>query len=400
MKLIVAFLVSCFFACFAPPTRAQASSTPDIHERFDGVMRMTPTGMEEAYIPVIEPSSHAANLLQLRNGDLLCFWFAGSWEGKSGVAIVVSRLRSGTKEWSKPLVIDRQDGASFQNPVPFQAPDGTIWLLHSTQPADEGQANSRVMVVKSQDQGRTWTHPAVLFDVPGAFVRDPIVVRADGAWLLPMYFTPSVGITTGADTNYSVVKISTDRGGTWSECAIPNSNGYVQPSVVLVQSKFVAFLRSRFADFIFRSTSTDGCTWTAPKATSLPNNNASIQAVTLRDGHIAIAFNNAKAAAPNGRPATGPRKPVTVAISQDGGNTWSAMRDIQRGKPEKADDPSYGQPMKKAPGRDEYSYPSILQAHDGSIFVAYTFRRETIKVVKFSEAWIGEAAAPKSNADH
>jgi predicted neuraminidase len=351
--------------------------------------------MEEAYLPVIEPSSHAANLLQLKNGDLLCFWFAGSWEGKSGVAIVVSRLLSGSTEWSKPVVIDRRDGASFQNPVPFEAPDGTIWLIHTTQPAGEGQKNARVLVVKSRDQGRTWTSPQMLFDVPGAFVRDPIVVRADGDWLLPMYFTPSEGITTDAETNYSVVKISTDRGRTWSECAIPNSNGLVQPSVVEVKSKFVAFLRSRYADFIYRSTSADGCHWTAAKATSLPNNNASIQAVKLKDGRIAIAFNNARAAAPNGRPATGPRKPVTVALSADGGDTWSAMRNIQLGKPEKSGDPSYGQPMKKAPGRDEYSYPSILQAHDGSIFVAYTFRRETIKVVRFSETWIEDASVPK-----
>jgi predicted neuraminidase len=162
-----------------------------------------------------------------------------------------------------------------------------------------------------------------------------------------------------------------------------------------VKSKFVAFLRSRYADFIYRSTSADGCHWTAAKATSLPNNNASIQAVKLKDGRIAIAFNNARAAAPNGRPATGPRKPVTVALSADGGDTWSAMRNIQLGKPEKSGDPSYGQPMKKAPGRDEYSYPSILQAHDGSIFVAYTFRRETIKVVRFSETWIEDASVPK-----
>lgn len=394
MKSFVVFLTSCFLAYLAPPILAQASSTPDIHERFDGVMRMTASGMEEAYLPVIEPSSHAANLLQLKNGDLLCFWFAGLWEGKSGVAIVVSRLRSGTSEWSKPIVIDRQDGASFQNPAPFEAPDGTIWLIHTTQPADEGQKNARVLVVKSHDQGKTWTHPQMMFNVPGAFVRDPIILRADGAWLLPMYFTPSAGITTDSETNFSVVKISTDQGGTWSECAIPNSNGYVQPSVVQFQSKFVAFLRSRYADFIFRSTSTDGCLWTAPKATSLPNNNASIQAVTLKDGRIAIAFNNARTAAPNGKPATGPRKPVTVALSADGGSTWSAMRNIQLGKPEKSDDPSYAQPMKKAPGRDEYSYPSILQAHDGSIFVAYTFRRETIKVVRFSEFWIEDAAPP------
>ena len=394
MRFSVVLVASCFLACLAPPTQPQASPTPNPQAPFDGVMRKTVSGTEEAYLPVIEPSSHAANLLQLKNGDLLCFWFSGVWEGKSGVAIVVSRLRSKSDQWSKPIVIDRQSGASFQNPVPFEAPDGTIWLIHTTQPANEGQKNARVLVVKSHDRGRRWTSPKVLFDVPGAFVRNPIVVRADGAWLLPMYFTPSAGITTDAETNYSVVKISTDQGTNWSECSIPNSNGYVQPSVV-VQSKpkYIAFLRSRFADSIFRSTSANGCLWTVPKATSLPNNNASIQAVGLKDGRIAIAFNNAKAAAPNGKPSIGPRKPLTVALSADGGNTWSAMRNIQLGTSDKSDDPSYAQLMKNAPGRDEYSYPSILQARDGSIYVAYTFRRQTIKVVRFSESWIEDTSA-------
>jgi hypothetical protein len=112
----------------------------------------------------------------------------------------------------------------------------------------------------------------------------------------------------------------------------------------------------------------------------------------LKDGRIAIAFNNARAVAPNGKPATGPRKPLTVALSADGGNTWSAMRNVQLGTPNKSDDPSYAQLMKDVPGRDEYSYPSILQTSDGSIYVAYTFRRQTIKVVRFSESWIGEAS--------
>jgi len=42
----------------------------------------------------------------------------------------------------------------------------------------------------------------------------------------------------------------------------------------------------------------------------------------------------------------------------------------------------------KEPGREEYSYPSILETGDGVIHVAFTYRRQTIKDVSFREDWI------------
>src|SRR5579871_5247457 len=89
----------------------------------DGKFRKSAlAGAEEAYLARVFPSSHASNLLELRNGDLLCVWFSGTWEGNSDVAIVVSRLKKGSSQWSKPLVVDHREGVSFQNPVLFEAP--------------------------------------------------------------------------------------------------------------------------------------------------------------------------------------------------------------------------------------------------------------------------------------
>ena len=57
----------------------------------------------------------------------------------------------------------------------------------------------------------------------------------------------------------------------------------------------VAFFRSRSADRIYRSFSEDfGRTWTEPKALGLPNNNASIQAIRLKSGAVAMIFNFCK----------------------------------------------------------------------------------------------------------
>ena len=40
------------------------------------------------------------------------------------------------------------------------------------------------------------------------------------------------------------------------------------------------------------------------------------------------------------------------------------------------------------PGKEEYSYPSIIQTPTGQILVAYTYRRLAIKAVIFEESWI------------
>ena len=376
-----------------PAVSAQLDYRKAIGAPVDGRLRPSNIeGLREAYLVPIFPSAHAANLLELKNGDLLCAWFSGTWEGNSDVAIVLSRLPAGSDQWTKPQVVDHHRGESYQNPVLFQAPDGVIWLIHTTQGAGEGQANAKVLVAKSKDNGKTWNGPDVLFDQPGAFVRDPILVLADGTWMLPMYFTPTKGITTGAEAHYSVVKLSHDQGLHWENSRIPNSNGYVQPSVVRLKSgKYVAFFRSRFADNVFRSTSDDGKTWTAPARTDLPNNNASVQAAVLKDGNVVMAFNNVGSVVTDGKPKAGPRKPLSVALSKDGGETWTEVRDLETGKLPPGADPIPAE--SKAPGREEFSYPTILQTRGGSIHVAYTYRRYTIKDVVFSEDWLAKGSS-------
>jgi len=358
----------------------------DTVTQFDGRFRTSSTkGVEEAYLEKLFQSSHAANLVQLHNGDLLCFWFSGTREGESNVAIVMSRLPKGSEQWGKTVEIDHQEGRSFQNPVAFQVADGRLWLLHTSQPAGQGQANAEVLYLTSDDAGQTWTNPRPLFTQPGSFIRHPPVLISANNWLLPMYYTPSRSTTDGAESHYSAVKITSDAGKSWSECRIPQANGLVQQSIVrLTTGRFVGFFRSRYADFIYKNTSEDGCEWTVPIPTHLPNNNSSIQSAMLKDGFLVIAFNNSSAGITRDKTGSSLRKPLSIALSQDSGETWPWIRDIETGS-------SAGQPSgthNDKGAHDEYSYPSLLQDANGKIVVAYTYRRETIKVVRFDEGWI------------
>src|ERR1700733_9944112 len=87
-----------------PPKQKSTSMKPLIDplvaKLADGVERPNSIlNLNETFLPILYPSSHAPNLLELKNGDLLCVWFSGSWEGSSGVGIVMSRRTQGSRNW-------------------------------------------------------------------------------------------------------------------------------------------------------------------------------------------------------------------------------------------------------------------------------------------------------------
>lgn len=358
----------------------------------DGRVRPSGTpGLRVAYLPVVFPSSHAANLISLRNGDLLCAYYSGIWEGESGVAIVISRLAKGSSQWTRPVVAAQEMGRALENPVLFESPPGPLWLFYTSQRSGHGQSDAQILYQLSKDSGRSWSAPKVLFAAPGSFDRERLLIDGN-RWLFPIYFTPG----TDAD-DHSAIEISSDAGLTWNECPIPGSNGLVQPDTIeLSPHSFITFLRSRYADWVYGSRSEDGCTWTNPQRTQIPNNNSSIQVVRLHDGHLVMAFNNIQATTVRGKTGSTARWPMSVALSVDGGKTWPWVRDIDIGQ---------GIPQEPIPdmmaGTDvrhekqtffehliDYSYPSIIETSDGTIHMAYTYRRRTIKYTAFDETWI------------
>jgi len=353
---------------------------------FDGLIRAADyrsldIGTEVAYLPAIFPSAHAANLLRLHNGDLLCFWFSGTWEGESDVAIVMSRLPHNSNRWTQTTIIDHQPGKSYQNPVAFQSPDGRIWLLHTSQTANHGQGDAQVWQLISTDDGNTWSAPSLLFAAPGSFTRHPPILNRQ-RWVLPVFFTPGEGGTGERSRNYSATEISRDQGQHWQECPITGTLGLlVQPTLVPNGSGYIAWFRSRNADWIYRSESNDGCIWAQPQPTQLPNNNASVQALRLSNGHIVMTFDNSAPYEKNGKRIGGPRKPLSIALSIDNGITWPWVRDLETGD---LSTKEWNTPR----GHDEYSYPTVVQDQTGRIVVAYSWQRSTIKVLKFDEVWI------------
>ena len=305
-------------------------------------------------------------------------------------------LRKGSAQWTVPVPVARKPGYALENPVPFEPADSELWLFHTAQVANAGQSNSQIFLVTSPDAGRHWSQPQLLFAQPGSFDRQRLLAYG-GTWIFPMYYTPTGAGGDDALRNCSAMQVSTDRGVTWKQCTVPESQGLVQPDVVeLSPGHLQAFFRSRWADWVYRSSSSDGCSWSTPIATQIPNNNSSIQVIRLTNGHLVIAFNNTQAATKRGKGADAPRWPLSAALSTDGGHTWPWVRDVEIGNEVPiTSTPSSIVGIDVTQERDafldhlySYEYPSVIQTADGIIHMAYTFRRRTIKYLAFNETWI------------
>ena len=363
----------------------------------DGVIRAVDgdPSREEAFIPVHVAQSHAAFLLRLANGDLGCTWFAGTEEGKPDVSIYFSRLPAGASQWTEEVRISDDPDRSEQNPVLFETPAGDLWLIYTAQ--EFGNQDTAIVRRRiSGDGGRNWGPIEVLFDEPGTFIRQAIIVLSSGEWVLPIFHClPVAGEKWHGQNDVSAVKISTDQGASWTEHAVPDSKGAVHMNIVERRDgSLLALYRSRYADTIMASTSADkGRTWTAPVATQLPNNNSSIQCRSLGDGTLALVFNNVSAspavrAEAKGAPIWGvPRTPLSIALSMDEGRTWPFIRDVEIAA-EPPPELNLDKPDRRA---RELSYPTVTEDAEGRIAMAFTYFRKAIKFVRFPKDWVKNA---------
>ncbi|QQR38307.1 sialidase family protein [Devosia rhizoryzae] len=349
-------------------------------------------GREEAFLPIHVAQSHAAFLLTLKNGDIGCTWFAGTEEGKPDVSIYFSRLPAGASAWEPEIKISDDPDRSEQNPVLFETPAGELWLLYTAQ-IYGGQDTAIVRRRISRDGGLTWDPIEVLFDEPGTFIRQAMVVLSSGEWILPIFHClPVPGETWHGQNDVSAVKISTDNGLSWTEHSVPDSKGAVHMNIVERQDgTLLGLFRSRYADNIMQSISSDkGRTWSAPSPTLLPNNNSSIQCRRLPDGTLALVFNNIAATqavrdeAKDGPIWGVPRTPLSIALSMDEGRTWPHIRDIEVA-PTPAPDLNPDKPDRRA---RELSYPTVTGDHEGRINVAFTYFRKAIKFVRIRPEWV------------
>lgn len=351
--------------------------------------RLLRTPLEPGVWALLEPAglqNHAPQLCWLDDDRLACVWMAGGQEGTPGMGIHWSVLSRGSGCWSPPQLISQDPGRSEQNPLLFITADGRLQLIHTAQDTREPE---EAFDARSSSFSMQWTaalqrqscslsagdwDAAVELLSPPAFCRHPPWRRADGHWLLPIYRSLETGGAFGHDHSLVLV-LAPDGSSTGELVPVPASTGRVQGSIVPSADgrRLLQFFRSRRADRLYRAVgSADGLSWEPPLPTDLPSNNSSVQALRLSSGRLAMVFNRFALEPDPVAPgswgeASWPRTrwPLTIALSEDDGDSWPWIRDIDHGVG------FCGVANWQANGA--LAYPAMVEGLPGELHVAYSW---------------------------
>ncbi len=300
------------------------------------------------------PYNHVASISELPNGDLLIVWGAGSRELGEDTVIVMSRRRIGESTWSPPVVVADRPGFADANPVLFVDDRGVVRLYYVEMFGDTfclGTVKQRI----SDNQGRSWSKPDTALDAICVMVRNRPIVTRRGRWVLPAYIQ---GIYA------SQFWISDDDGASWQPTSpiLKYPSTTLQPAVVELEDGTLYSLmrRSGKGGFTWEGRSSDcGLTWSMRPREDLPNPDSGVDVIRLASGELVVAYNDSPS----------DRTKLAVAVSRNGGETWSRPKTIEAGD-------------------GEFSYPSLIQAADGTIHIVYTHRRTAIAHAEFNPAWL------------
>jgi len=371
---------------------------------------------------IFEPQSlhsHSSSIVQLPNGDLFTVWYIGSGERKSDdVKLEAARLPVGARTWLARYTIADTPAFPDCNPITFVDSKKRLMLMWpiivdnnwesamlqmrisanggAVDPPQWSSSDPVLLQPRNLSERLTAEITKLLPSLPPGKHREEAEVglkRATDKLYLRLGWMPRVHplelpsgrllVPLYTDTfNMSLIAITDDGGATWTTSEPMVSLGGVQPSLVRRKDgSIMAYMRDNGPApqrVMISESRDDGMTWSAVTDSDIPNPGSSVEVIALRNGNWVMVNNDSEKS----------RGRLSLWLSEDEGRTWPVRRALED-------------------GAGSYSYPSMIQAADGSIHVTYSHAErgtgkkqlQSIRHVRVNEAWLRDkqpAAGPSS----
>lgn len=262
-------------------------------------------------------------------------------DAPTGGRAMIMRSTDEGVTWSKPeTLIDTPH--DDRHPNPTEMPDGSVVATFFTYPGCGDYVNDlslrhHTLIVRSKDGGKTWDKNPVR--PPSPFLADatdgPIIVLKDGSAMLVNYGAMGQGVPEQIG-----VFRSTDCGKNWTlQSTLQSDHEMSEPTIAqLPDGRLVLMTRSE-ADIAWSDDL--GKTWTKPVSLGIRIYEPGL--ICLRDGTLLCIHGSYGGGG------------LRAIFSTDGGKTWAAP------------DAKYG----FAVDANVYGYGKGIELPDGSVFIAY-----------------------------
>ncbi|MBP1996301.1 exo-alpha-sialidase [Paenibacillus eucommiae] len=298
----------------------QASAYTDVNRAVNPVFETT---VVEANENTAFKMARNGAIIELKNNELLLTYDEISDVFDDASGHVVGKIsKDGGRTWGDRFIIQEniaQGNVTNQGIVRLKS--GALALFFAW--LDDFEHISLHMI-RSFDEGRTWSAPLNMTPYAGYQVtaNDRAVILSSGRIILPLGGnTEAIPGKVGAFTIYS-----DDEGETWEFGDFVNlTEGYpAEPVLVELKDHRVMMLIRTTLGHIYKAYSEDGgITWGDPIETDLQSPYAPYMIKRIPDngiGPLLLIWNNSP---------TEERRPLTMAVSNDEGETWENFIDVE-----------------------------------------------------------------------